>query len=247
MKTQILYLLCVISLFSCKNENTLTFEPFLLEKATCTNCPKVSIDIPKAIEKNKISGIINTALEEEIISLLLYDDEIEVASIQEAIASFKKGFHELQELYTDETSIWEATINGVISYENASIITVELNTYIFTGGAHGYTSVRLLNFNKKMGSELENEELFKNSTDFQKYAEAKFRNQENILQDIPINDTGFMFDNNSFYLPENIGYTEKGLKLIYNQYEVASYADGTIELILPYDEIKKFLILKTKS
>ncbi len=243
MKTPIFYLLCLSMLFSCKSEHTLTFEPLTFKSETCANCPRISITIPKALGKNKISETINTALEEEIISLLIYDDEIEVASIQKAIASFKKGFHELQELYTDETSIWEATINGVVSYEDASIITIELNTYLFTGGAHGYIAVQFLNFDKKRGSELENEQLFIKKDDFQKYAEDQFRSQENISQDRPINDTGFMFDNNSFYLPENIGYTKEGLKLIYNQYEVASYADGLIELVLPYDEIKKYLIL----
>jgi hypothetical protein len=50
-----------------------------------------------------------------------------------------------------------------------------------------------------------------------------------------------MFEKDHFYLPENIGFTEKGIKLLYNQYEVASYADGPIELTLPYKDIRKFL------
>jgi hypothetical protein len=56
-----------------------------------------------------------------------------------------------------------------------------------------------------------------------------------------------MFEKDSFYLPENIGFTKEGVKLLYNQYEVASYADGTIELTLPYNEVKKYLSTKIKS
>lgn len=247
MKTPILYVLCLSMLFSCKNEHTLTFETFTFESEVCANCPQVSITIPKALEKNKISETINTALEEEIITLLLFDEEVEANSVSDAITSFKEGFLELQEQYTDENTIWEAKIDAVITYEDASVLTVELIAYLFTGGAHGYTSVRLLNFDKKKGNELENWQLFKDKDDFQKYVETQFRSQEKIPQDRPINDTGFMFDNNSFYLPENIGYTKDGLHLIYNQYEVASYADGPIEVLLPYAKIKKYLAIKTKS
>ncbi|MEO0900921.1 MAG: DUF3298 domain-containing protein, partial [Bacteroidota bacterium] len=35
---------------------------------------------------------------------------------------------------------------------------------------------------------------------------------------------------NLFHLSENIGYVPEGIQLIYNQYEVASYADGPIVL-----------------
>ena len=53
-----------------------------------------------------------------------------------------------------------------------------------------------------------------------------------------------MFERDEFYLPENIGLTENGLVLLYNQYEVASYADGAIELILPMNEVKNYLTRK---
>jgi hypothetical protein len=56
-----------------------------------------------------------------------------------------------------------------------------------------------------------------------------------------------MFEENLFSLPENIGLTAEGIKLHYNQYEVASYADGPIELTLPFPEVKQFLKIPGKS
>ena len=88
---------------------------------------------------------------------------------------------------------------------------------------------------------MEDWELFEDKEGFEQYAETQFRLQQNIPVNNPINSTGFMFEKNHFYLPENIGFTEKGLKLLYNQYEVASFADGPIELTLPYKDIQKFL------
>ncbi|NNE76731.1 MAG: DUF3298 domain-containing protein, partial [Pricia sp.] len=110
-----------------------------------------------------------------------------------------------------------------------------------------YSSKRFLNFDKRKGRELENWQLFRNREDFQLFAERKFRNQEDIPLQGPINSTGFMFEKDSFYLPENIGFTKEGVKLLYNPYEVASYADGPIILTLPFKEVAPFLVTKTKS
>lgn len=247
MKTSITCLVLFLVLISCKKEDKLTFEPLVITQHECADCPEVSISIPNAIEQTKLTRTINRTLKEEIISLLLYDDDLEATTIEEAITSFTHGYTELREEYADETAQWEAKIDGEKVYEDDVLLTIELNTYLFTGGAHGYGSKRFLNFDKKKGTELENWQLFKDLENFQKYAETEFRIKESIPEGKPINSTGFMFERDSFYLPENIGLTKEGLKLLYNQYEVASYADGPIELTLPYSDVKKFLAAKIKS
>lgn len=247
MKPSYCVFLLFLFLIGCQNESKLTFEPYLVETEPCDNCPKIDISLPKAIDNNRLARTINTALQEEVISLLHFDDESEITDINSVIKSFGKGFLDLQERYEDETTPWEAKIDSKITFEDSHILTIVLDAYIFTGGAHGYTSKRFLNFDKVKGAELENWQLFKDSIAFRNLAERKFRAKENIPQDKPINYTGFMFEQDSFYLPENIGFTEKGMKLLYNQYEVSTFAEGTIELVLPYQEVQKFLKLKVKS
>ncbi len=247
MKPPVLYILCLILLIGCKADNKTAFEPVSFSENDCPDCPEVLINIPKAMEQTKLSGSINTALEEELVSLLVFDDEIQAASVEEAIKSFKNGYMELKKLYPDETVGWEAKIDGEVIFENKDLISIVLKSYLFTGGAHGYSAQRFLNFDKRKGKELENWELFKDQDHFGHFAETKFRIQEGIPQDEPINNTGFMFDRDEFYLPENIGFTENGLMLLYNQYEVASYADGAIELLIPFNEVKNYLTLKIKS
>ena len=247
MKTSISLILCILLFLGCKEESKLTFEPLTISDAACKTCPQIVIEIPKVIDRTRLAETINTALEEELITLLVYDDEIKASTVPEAIQSFKNGFDELQKLYPDETAKWEAKITGTVSYEDKNILTIALNSYLFTGGAHGYTTRRFLNFNKRKGSEIENWELFKDRKHFEHFAETKFRIQEAIPQDDAINSTGFMFEQDTFYLPENIGFTQEGLVLLYNQYEVASYADGAIELILPFNEVKSYLTSRIKS
>jgi len=246
MKTYITYAALFLILIGCQKEKKLTFAPLNLDETRCSECPEVAIDIPNALENSKAATTINTAIREEIIEILNYDEEIQAATLKDAVKSFSDGYWELKKLYPEETTSWEAKIEGKITFENPVLLTVELNTYLFTGGAHGYTSRRFLNFDKTKGKELENWQLFQDRKDFEKFAELKFRGQEDIPLEETINSTGFMFEKDSFYLPENIGFTEEGIKLLYNPYEVASYADGPIVITLPFDDVKPFLV-KTKS
>ncbi|SDD66394.1 Protein of unknown function [Pricia antarctica] len=247
MKAPLPCFLIFLVLIGCqKKENNLTFEPLKLGDTLCEDCPHISITIPRAIEHTRTANTINTALQEEIISLLLFDDDLKIANLDDALMSFKNGYSELKDLYPEETTPWETKIDGNVVYEDEKILTLELNSYVFTGGAHGYSAKRILNFDKKRGVELENWQLFRNRKDFQQFAEAKFREQEAIPAEASINYTGLMFEKDSFYLPENIGFTKEGVKLLYNPYEVASYADGPIVLTLPFKEVKRYLAKETK-
>ncbi len=245
--TRLVFLFIFMLIIGCNKTDTLTFEPLIIEEKACEDCTKVSLKLPNAIEKTTLAKTINTALEEEIISLLLFDEETETNNLNKAIASFVKGYEQMKERYSDETTPWEAKIEGTITYEDSKHLTIALNSYLFTGGAHGYSTDLFLNFDKEKAKELETWELFKNEEDFQEFAETKFREQEAIPADKSINYTGLMFERDRFYLPENIGFTEKGIQLLYNPYEVASFADGAITLLLPYEEVKPYLAHKGKS
>ncbi len=235
-------LVVFLFLLSCKQNDSLSLTTIKIDKNSCEYCPLVSIDIPKATENDRISRAINASLQEEIIAELSFLDEQDaIVNIEDAIASFITANKEIQKMHPEELSPWEAKIKAVVSFEDRRMITIKLDTYLFTGGAHGYGATRFLNFSKNKGSEIEDWELFNNKEDFERFAENKFRKQEKIPENKSINSTGYMFERDSFYLPENIGFTEKGIKLLYNQYEVASYADGPIELVLPYKEVRKYL------
>jgi hypothetical protein len=234
-------LLAILVLCSCEEEAILVMEPVVYTNEACAQCPDISISYPRAIEGTKLSRTINSTIEEEIIGLLTFADSLEVSNLKEAIDSFTLGYSELKDVYPDETVPWEARINADISFENKRILSIKLDSYLFTGGAHGYTSTRFLNFDIEKGIVIDTQELFEDLLSFRSYAETKFREQEEIPQEASINSTGFMFELDSFYLPENIGLTPKGILLLYNQYEVASYADGQIELLIPFREAKKFV------
>jgi len=241
MKYFITYLFFLVFFYSCNNEHEISFERQSISSENCKNCPHVAIEVPKAIGSEKVISIINSSIEEELISLLDYDDTFEVTSLTEAIISFKNGYLSIQEKFADENANWEVDVIGTVIYQDEKFITIALDASIFTGGAHGYHTKRLLNFDKQKGEELSNETLFKDLDAFRDYTEQLFRKKEGIPEDKPINHTGFMFEEDIFHLPENMGFTEKGFFLIYNKYEIASYADGSIVMLIPYEDVKKHL------
>lgn len=240
MKKMLFSVLLLWLAIGCQSETKLTFEPLELEGEECGECPNIQINVPNALDESPVAMAINRALREEVISILSFSEGQDIDNVDKAIASFSNSYKELKSKFPDEVG-WEAEINGKVVYEDGNIVTVMVNSYSFTGGAHGYASTSFLNFDKRKGSELENRELFDDMEGFEKFAETKFRIQEEIPQGKNINATGFMFEGDTFHLSQNIGYTKEGLQLIYNQYEVASYADGPIVLTLPYNEVNVYL------
>ena len=245
MKKILLPMLFLWLAIGCQSETKLTFEPLELQGEECGECPNIEINVPNALDESPVAMAINRALKEEVISILSFSEGQDIDNVDKAIASFSNSYKELKSKFPDEVG-WEAEINGEVVYEDANIVTVMVNSYSFTGGAHGYASTSILNFDKRRGGELENRELFDDMEGFEKLAEAKFRIQEEIPEGKNINATGFMFEGDTFHLSQNIGYTKEGIQLIYNQYEVASYADGPIVLTLPYEEVNVYLKRKVK-
>jgi len=242
---KILGLVLCLCLLACEGGSKLAHEPLKMEGETCDQCPDIQVEVPHMLDGSQVAEAINRALSEEIISILSFSEGEPIDNVEKAIASFTQSYRELRDRFDYELP-WEASVKGRVVHEDERIVTLEVNSYSFTGGAHGYASTSYLNFDKKNGRELDNVELFSDLPGFQELVEARFREQEKIPAQGNINATGFMFEGDSFHLPLNIGYTENGLRLLYNQYEVASYADGPIELILPYEGANPFLRHKVK-
>lgn len=96
-----------------------------------------------------------------------------------------------------------------------------------------------LNFDPTTGKQYSQEELF--TPEFTDFIEDIFRKEQNIPAEENINSTGFWFENDTFHLPENIGFEEEKVILIYNSYEIAPYAAGDIYMEIPIEEVRPFL------
>jgi hypothetical protein len=236
---------------SPQKTTALQFEPAVYEKATtlpCKDeiCTTVSINIPKAINGNKIvADSINKNIFNTVRSIVYFGEKPTNATTYENLmASFIKSYEDLVKKYPEEAMPWDATINATVEYTSDRLINVRLNHYTFTGGAHGYEGDRSLLFDAKTGKSIKIPELFKDVKAFTAFAEKKFRAKYKIPDGKPINSTGLTFENERFQLPQNIFFTKEGIILYYNSYEIASYAEQQKEVRIPYNEIDKYLTIK---
>ncbi len=86
---------------------------------------------------------------------------------------------------------------------------------------------------------LNRNDLIKNITEFKALAETYFIKSLQSKQDV-LKMEDFFFGK-PFQLPENIGYSEDGLVILYNVYEVASYAQGYTEFVIPFEAAASYL------
>ncbi|MDM9631273.1 DUF3298 and DUF4163 domain-containing protein [Robiginitalea aurantiaca] len=229
--------ICILFLlFSCASESTTELKMREYQGADCKDCPVVHISVPEASEKTALGKSINRVIREEIIELLDFDRENNAADIPGAIEAFTKGFQFVQSEFPEELTGWEASVEGTTSYDGPDVLTIKLDKYIFTGGAHGYGGTAYLNFDRETGEELPGSQLLRNPDEFSELAESAFRKKYDIPMEAPINSTGFMFEENKFKLPENIGLDAERIVLHYNPYEAASYADGALIIEIPIEE-----------
>ena len=240
MKKYITLISICTLLFSCQEESTITFVTKEIASEKCKNCAEVQVSFPEAATGSDAATAINTALEEHIIFLLNYTEENTPDSVERAISDFTYSYEVLRSEFP-ETPAWEADIDGRVLHRNNFLICIQVDSYLFTGGAHGYGATAFINFDPETGDLLEPGDLFSDLQGFKKLAEKKFRKQENIAAGSNINSTGFMFEDDIFSLPENIGFTTENILLIYNQYEIASYADGQKKIEISLDEARSFM------
>lgn len=246
-KITILSLIGLI-IWSCSGDTKIEFysESFTeKDLAICKNggCPEVTINYVQVMGDKKISEKINKQIQQFIIaSLLMGEDSIPSATtVAEAATDFIEAYKADKAQFQDMTGEYfaEITVNEI--YSSPEIISFDMRQYLFTGGAHGYGTTSFLNIDPKTGEELTSKEIFDDKKGITDLAEKKFRIQQKIAQDLSINESGYWFEEDVFYLPESVGFMHDSLIFIYNQYDIASYADGPIELKIAKKEAEPFL------
>ena len=246
MKKLFLVLAINLLLIGCnKDTPELKFDELNIEQVSelnCIaeeeNCTFIGIKVPWAMGKDTRSNLLNSHIEKHVINLIDYQDAQELNSLENLAQTFINDYEASAKEFPEYNIPWEAFVEGKITHESEKLISIEFDLALFTGGAHGYTSVTYLNFDPKTGRLLPNKDLF--SEGFKEFAEKRFREKNNILENEPINSTGFFFEDDEFQLPKNIGFHSNKVVLRYNSYEIASYAEGNIQLEFKTQEVKKY-------
>ncbi len=246
MKKLFLALTLNLVLIGCiKDVPELSFDELNIEQVSevnCNpeeeNCTFIGIKVPWAMGKDTRSNLLNSHIENHIIKLIDYQDDQKLESLENLAQTFIDDYESSAKEFPEYNIPWEAFVEGKITYKSKKLISIKFDLALFTGGAHGYTSVTYLNFDPETGRLVSNEELF--SQDFKDFAEKRFRKKNDIPENESINSTGLFFEDDKFQLPQNIGFHPNKVVLRYNAYEIASYSEGNIQLVFKMEEAKKY-------
>lgn len=247
MKRYVQSLLLLVVLNSCSNELSFENKEFK-QKSTLLckkNCPEIKITIPFATNNSSVADSLNQKVFSVVKDLVYLEDQpLKNEAYEALLSSFINSYESTKQEAPDATFGWEANIEATIKYKSENVINIEIDHYTFTGGAHGYEGLQSLLFDPKTGKTIPNDALFQNLSELKKTVEKKFRIKYQIPLKGNINQTGYLFEDDTFQLPKNIFFTTDGLLFHYNPYEAAAYVEGPKTLFIPYSSLKKHLILK---
>jgi hypothetical protein len=229
---KILYLALIFGvLYSCLSEGkkTLTEE----QQFTAEDFPTIQANIIFLQGKGEAYERMNQIITDSTLASFYLDQP--VTSIPAALDAFVKQYESFKTDFPETEQVWELTVETELVFESSTVLTYAINTYSFTGGAHGNDRVQLLSFNPQTGAVFDNSELIRDQDAFREIAEAYFlSSQKDSNANFSMED---FFFGEEFKLPENIGFNEEGLILLYNVYEIASYAQGYTEFVIPYEAL----------
>jgi hypothetical protein len=202
------------------------------------DCSVIALDVVRARGASEVSESINRRLDEHTIGLVSTQKNPNISSLEKLAEKFLSDYREAARNFSEEPP-WEAYVDQKVYLHTDSLISIGIVTEIFSGGAHGYKTLTFLNMDPTTGKLLSKNDIFEE--DFTSFVEQRFRQEQDIPEAENINSTGFWFENETFSLPENIGFSEEKVILIYNSYEIAPYAAGDIMMEIPLKEVVPFM------
>lgn len=195
----------------------------------------------------RINALIEQRAKELAWSWLGRDDIAEAEIQAKTLEWFGKEFVQLAEqdlsgMGTEapvSAMSYDFQMKSQVVYKSPVFMTVQFDSYAYTGGAHPNSSVDILHISLQTGREVLLDEWIQDTTALKKVAQSYFLANEKKVDPTAAPDQYFF--GSEFVLPNAMYVSSTGLRLIYAPYEAASYARGFIEFTIPFKELKGIL------
>ncbi len=206
-----------------------------------TNSPvaRISESFPLAIGAGDTAWINN-----RIIRLLDFDTTLSVEQgATKSHTSYLKSYREESKKMAGEEATaflnYEQGHTIAIRYNKNDLLLLESLYYAYEGGAHGNYGTTLTCYDVKNKREITLGDIVKaDSSVLQPILEKRFRQQVGLKAGMSLNTVLF---EEHLSTTDNFYFTEQGLGFVYNPYEIASYAQGTIHVFVPFSDLQPYL------
>ncbi|WP_230660889.1 RsiV family protein [Psychrobacter sp. I-STPA10] len=195
------------------------------------NCPTIDV---RYLDSNQTW--INTIINQQI-------DKITIGSASSFIENLPKNLTVKQALDAfiadqpeDTTLAYSLEVSPDYMGHINDFELLAIDSYIYTGGAHGMPYRENFIFDSKTQQQLtlDNILLANQKKQFEKLAYNAYKQwvKDNIEQDVQSYEQSW-----KFFLSDNITFTDKGIELLYQPYDIAAYAYGMPTLSISYEQL----------
>jgi len=143
-----------------------------------------------------------------------------------------EGLPELQKM--GSAAGYELEVNSKVTMDTALLCSALVETYRYTGGAHGNVGYQTIN--QAAGRRIKLQDLFAKGVNGRR--EASFAIIENLL---PTGRMSYVQEGTWTELgpeqAENFVVTPVGLLFVFGHYELGAYAEGTIDVLIPFSKL----------
>ncbi len=155
-------------------------------------------------------------------------------------------YQDMENLEGDNQPSWyyyQLHKSNEILYEDENILSYSVDHATYTGGAHGSLQVLYYTIDLNSLTTITEEDIF--TPNYHQFLTTKI--VENLMKDYGVTapedllNEGF-FDVNDIAPNNNFWINNEGVHYIYNQYEIAPYSMGPIEVTIPYNDIQSIII-----
>lgn len=241
--TFFLSLVVLFLMFSCTKDVEYQFDTILIDTSNFQQCeyeqcPEVHIEALTLLQPPYLKAVVDTALTNYYHELLTIQGQA-FSSLRQDVQAY---LNNAQTAYPEDSILSEThelEITTHPSFYNNDILSLQTYTYQYAGGAHGYSKLYYHNFDVAKAGLLSPLDLIKDVPAFTAFAKAYIAQTHTKDQeqqpDLP------QFGNQPFTLPEIIGFTEEGVHLYYQAFEINDFQQYPAEVILPWEQARAYL------
>ena len=263
----LLVFLVGLSLLSCKTkkeENHIEFDHLKLDEKVFllpqndTTLPFADVKIDFIYPKKFNNQEDLSRLQQIFTGTFFNDETYDSLSPQEAlnnyVENYTKEYRELTNQYNQDLANLEGDNrpswywymlqkNNEIVYNDKHILSYLVEHADYTGGAHGSLQVLYYTIDLNELTTITEEDIFQPNYQHELTSKIieKLMNKYDVDTPEKLIDEGF-FDINEIAPNNNFWLNDNGIHYIFNQYEIAPYSMGPIEVTIPYEEIKSIMI-----
>ncbi len=243
-------LCCLLIVSSCskgpKEELTaVEMKQFLAESTPGCNadsmaCARFEVNYP---EFPGLDPIVEIKLQERFAVAISGGEKSTAKSMEAEGKEFIDDYNDFKKQTPDYTVGWYRDVSITLLLFNDSLLSLQLTDESYAGGAHGNYALTFMNVRPGTGAPFLLTDFLKPGyeSELNRMGEEVFRKNRDLPDTASFEFNGYTFDGNHFALNENYGFSQEGISFYFNSYEIAPYALGPTEVLIPYDRIREWI------